>query len=196
MFVMTFFVSYNALAQSSDANKEELSKWYQSREWLGGLKLAPHESINQTEFARQYFANRIWWDKAFEFLRTHDLESLEPGSYVIDPGNVNAYVSEAPTKEMDEINWETHVNTNDLQYIIKGKAKMGTILATDPTVKVKGEYNARSDSQAYSVENAKYYTAEPGTFFIFSPKEAHRPAFKMEGYDTVKKILIKIKVPK
>jgi biofilm protein TabA len=43
----------------------------------------------------------------------------------------------------------------------------------------------------YNAEG-KYYTAEQGKFFLFFPNNAHRPTIKIDGYDTVKKIVIKI----
>ena len=49
-------------ANGSMSNQD--SQWFQSKEWLNGLKLAPHESINQQEFSRQYHINKKWWDEA------------------------------------------------------------------------------------------------------------------------------------
>nr|MBA4140621.1 YhcH/YjgK/YiaL family protein [Segetibacter sp.] len=39
----------------------------------------------------------------------------------------------------------------------------------------------------------KYYTAEPGTFFIAFPKDIHRPGLEVDGKGTEKKLVIKIK---
>ncbi len=35
--------------------------------------------------------------------------------------------------------------------------------------------------------------AEPGTFFIFTPEDAHRPGIKVDGFDTLKKVVIKVR---
>lgn len=186
---------FSSLAQE-DSSKKEVSQWYEGGDWLNGLTaMVPHNSINQQELYRQFHANNVWWNKALNFLKTNDLSRLENGSYVIEEGNVMAYVSEGLTKEIEEINWETHKNFNDLQYIIKGKAKMGMAAINDSGVKVKKPYDSKRDVKNYEVSDAKYHVAEPGTFFIFTPKDIHRPAFKMPGYDSVKKILIKVRVP-
>jgi len=197
LFVSFFLLSFNSLAQSlaGKENKKKVAKWYKSREWMNDLQLTPHKSINQQEFSRQYGINKVWWDKTFEFLKTHDLANLKPGRYIIDTVNVTAFVSEVPTKEMDQINWETHKNFNDLQYIIKGKARMGITPVSNSNAKVTVPYDSKGDTETYSVTGGEYYYAEPGTFFIFSPKDIHRPAFKVAGYDVVKKILIKVRVP-
>ena len=189
-----FLINCNSSTTSKDSVDEKADEWYKNQEWLNGLKLTPHESINQAEFSKQYHKNAAWWDEAFNFLKTQDLDQLAPGSYVIDSNNVFATVSEAAPKDKDSTHWEAHRNFNDLQYIIKGKAKMGIASISDQGAKVTVPYTA-ADNETFSVDGGKYYDAEPGTFFIFSPQEIHRPAFKIDGYDTIKKIVIKVRVP-
>lgn len=190
--------SGTAVADSTGttANTDNTADWYSNHEWLNGLDLKPHESINQEEFSRQYHKNKVWWDEAFNFLKTKDLDTLKPGTYVIDSGNVIATVSELVPKDKDEVGWEAHRNFNDLQYIIKGKAKMGIASIDDPNAKVTLPYDPKGDNEKFDVSAGdKYYDAEPGSFFIFSPKEIHRPAFKADGNDQVKKVVIKVRVP-
>jgi biofilm protein TabA len=171
------------------------SDWFRSRVWLNGLKMEPHSSVNQAEFSRQYHLNSKWWDEAFNFLKTNDLINLKPGNYVIDSGNVTAVVSELTPKEKGEVNFEVHHNFNDLQYVIRGKAEMGVATYGDPTATVILPYAAKNDSEIFTVTGGNYYEADPGSFFIFSPKEMHRPAFRIAGYDNIKKIVIKVRVP-
>lgn len=189
-----FLINCNSSTTSNVVSNEKTDQWYKNQEWLKGLKLTPHESINQVEFSKQYHKNATWWDEAFEFLKSQDLNQLAPGKYVIDSNNVIATVSEATPKDKDSTNWEAHRNFNDLQYIIKGKAKMGIASISDPGAKVTVPYTT-ADNETFSVDEGKYYDAEPGSFFIFSPQEIHRPAFKVDGYDTIKKIVIKVRVP-
>ena len=170
-------------------------KWFANKGWLHGLSLKPHRSINDKEFAKQYQKNNVWWDEAFAFLKTHDLDSLPTGEYVIDPGNVIATVWEGTPKELKDINWEAHRKFNDLQYIIKGKVRMGLASITDPRSVVKLPYNDQTDIENFSVSGEKYYDAQPGTFFIFSPMDIHRPAIKLPRNDIIKKIVIKVRVP-
>ena len=177
-------------------NNKSLGKWYSEHDWLNGLQLKPHKSINQQEFSRQYHLNKTWWDEAFEFLKTHDLDNLKPGNYIIDTGNVIASVSELPAKDKEQVNFEAHRNFNDLQYIIKGKAKMGIAPISDTQAIVTRPYSTRGDTETFEISGGeKYYMAQPGSFFIFSPKEIHKPAFKLDGYKIVKKIVIKVRVP-
>jgi len=197
--VSIFLINCNATTKkSSDTadNKKSNDAWYSKHEWLHDLKLKPHESINQEEFSKQYKKNNTWWDEAFEFLKTKDLDTLSAGTYIIDSGNVIATVSELTPKNKDSVNWEAHRDFNDLQYIIKGKAEMGIASISDPGVKVILPYEKEGDTERFSVSSGeKYYVAEPGSFFIFSPKDIHRPAFKIDGNEKIKKIVIKVRVP-
>lgn len=185
----------DTVSLKNDSNETD-SNWYSKQEWLNGLNLNPHESINREEFSKQYHKNKTWWGEAFDFLKTRNLDTLQPGTYVIDSGNVIATVSKVSPKDKSQVNWEAHRDFNDLQYIISGKAEMGIAPVTGSGVQITVPYTKEGDTETFSVSvDEKYYTAEPGTFFIFSPKEIHRPAFKVSGYDTIKKIVIKVRVP-
>lgn len=184
----------NSCNDAARAKSKKAQDWFNSGSWLNGLQLKPHESINVSEFAKQYHKNPIWWDEAFKFLKTQELDRLAPGNYVIDSNNVIAMVSKVSPKDKDSTKWEAHRNFNDLQYIIRGKAKMGVTSISEPGAKVTVPYSS-ADNENFTVNGGRYYDAEPGTFFIFSPKEIHRPAFKVDGYDSIKKIVIKVRVP-
>jgi dihydroorotase len=170
------------------------SDWYNTIPSGNELKLTPNKSINQEEFFRQYRKNKTWWDEAFTFLKTKDLAQLKPGVYVIDSGNVIATVSQGPTKKMEDVKWEAHRNFNDLQYIIKGKARMGVAPSADIRATLIVPYTNATDNMNFTNDGGEYFDADPSTFFIFSPQEMHRPAIKVPGNDVVKKIVIKVRV--
>lgn len=192
IFLSMSFTSLSVNAQSSSSwNKKNAAKWFEKREWLTGLKqLKPNSSINQTEFAKQYHANKIWWDEAFAFLREHDLDSLKTGKYLIDGNNVFATVSEGPPRRSDTSKFESHRNYQDIQYVIKGKSKIEVAPVSSATVITA--YNEPKDITFYTAKG-RYYIADSSSFFIFFPQDAHRPNLKMEGYDVVKRIVIKVR---
>ncbi len=196
-FVMALvsLVNCSSSKSANESTSKKDSEWYQSKEWLNGLRLTPHESINQQEFSRQYHMHKTWWDEAFNFLKNHDLAEMKAGKYVIDSTNVFATVSKLNPNDKDQVKWEAHRNYNDLQYIIKGKAEMGIASSSSPNAVVTMTYDPKTDNENFTVTGEKYYEAVPGTFFIFSPKEMHRPAFKVDGYNDIKKIVIKVRVP-
>src|SRR5207249_10369415 len=131
------------------------------KEWGRGLKVSPHSSVDKVEFARQYHKNKAEWDNAFAFIRDHKLEDLAPGKYPIDGDHVYASVTEAPSKEFDKSAWESHRRYIDLQYVIKGKEKIGVAPVSKATV--TKPYDEKSDSQNYTADG-KYYIAQPGNF--------------------------------
>jgi len=191
LFTISFGVSCKS--QTSETwTKEKAAKWFQSGDWLNGLKLKAHDSTDQIEFAIQYHKNKALWDKAFAYLKNTDLETLAVGKYPIDGDNLFASVTENPTKNFEDTKWESHRKYIDLQYVIKGKEKMGVTPVSTATVTVP--YDEKKDNANYTSNAGRYYEAQPGTFFLFFPQEAHRPNIKIEGCDVDKKIVLKIRV--
>jgi YhcH/YjgK/YiaL family protein len=194
------FLSCNSSTKSSSeeikGSKDTSGSWYSDGEWLNGLDITPNKSINQQEFSRQYHLKNTWWGEALDFLKIHDLKTLAPGKYNIDSGNVVATVWEGVPKIKDSVLWEAHRKFNDLQYIIRGKAKMGITQIDEPNAKITAPYSKEEDVEHFTVSSGdEYYAADSSTFFIFSPKEIHRPAIKVDGDNPIKKIVIKVRVP-
>jgi len=171
----------------------EDKQWFSKGEWLNELPLKAHTSTNQQEFEKLYKANPILWKKAFQWLKDTDLEAIDPGTYVIEEGNLKAIVSDAPAPEIEKVKWEAHKYFSDIQYIVRGKALMG--IAPVSEASVSEAYDPDSDVAFFTTEG-EYFTAEPGTFFIFTPEDAHRPGISIEGFDAVKKVVIKVRAKK
>lgn len=188
------FSSLTNIIMAQDSNtwtEKTASKWVHGGEWKNGLKPDVHPSVNKIVFAEQYHKNKAIWDKAFAFLRDSNLVTLKPGKYIIDGDNVYATITEAPSKEFDKSAWESHRKYIDLQYVIKGEEKIG--VAPIETATVIKPYSESADGANYTAEG-QYYIAKPGTFFLFFPSDVHRPNIKVDGYDVVKKLVIKIRV--
>lgn len=189
--VFMFVLCWSMHTTAQTMSKRKAKKWYAKKEWLGGAKLNPHASINKQEFARQYQLNKPFWDKAFAFLRDHNLDSLPKGKYVIDSDNVTASVSIDPSKDFEKTNWESHRKYIDVQCIISGEEKMGLWPLSDATV-IK-PYDEKKDVVNYTA-TGEFYVAGAGDFFIFFPDDVHRPNITPGGNKVVKKIVIKVRV--
>ncbi len=187
------FVAFalTTFAQDSAKIQKDAAKWVHKKEWGKGLKPNIYADVNKVEFANQYQRNKAVWDKAIAFLRDSDLAKLNPGKYVIDGDNAYATITEAPSKDFDKTAWESHRNYIDLQYVIRGKEKIGVAALSSATV-IK-PYDGSKDLANYTAEG-KFYIADPGTFYLFFPNDVHRPSNKVDGFDVVKKLVIKIKV--
>jgi biofilm protein TabA len=191
-FLVSFGLS-NLSAQSTTGNWSEhkAKKWVKKKEWLNGLSIKPHSSIDKVQFAKQYHLNQAAWDKALAYLKNTDLKTLSNGRHVIDGDNVYAIVTEAPTKDYDKTAFESHRKYIDLQYVITGEENMAKAPVTSVTV--SKSYDDATDLANYTGEG-KTYTVPAGTFMLFFPTEAHRPNITPGGNKVVKKIVIKIKV--
>lgn len=184
-------ISCQTRSYVSDMSTRQIDKWFKQGEWLNECHLKPHPSINRNAFSKEYFANKTLWDKTFEWLGTNDLDIIPPGRYIIIEGQVIATVSEDPALELEKVRWEKHQNFNDLQYIVRGKARMGSVPVSEATV--IEAFDPIRDIALYEADG-ELYTAETGTFFIFTPDDVHRPGIKADGFnEPVKKIVIKIR---
>jgi len=196
LFSAIFLFHINASAQSPDNDwtQKKALKWFKGGEWTNGMSLKVDRSVNLVEFARQYHKNKAYWDLVFKWLRDNDPATVAPGKYVLDSMNVTVNVTDAPsTKAFEKTSWEGHSKYIDLQYIARGKEKMG--IAPISKAIVSKPYNAKNDNGVYYIAEAdsKYVVAKPGTFLLFFPSDAHRPNIKVKGYNQVKKIVFKIK---
>jgi biofilm protein TabA len=186
----------NLSAQTSSNRSwtgKEALEWLNARDWANGLNQKVFAGVNTIEFAKQYNKNKVIWDKAFAYLRDTNLDTIAPGKYAIDGDNVYAIVSAGKPKLFEETKWEAHRRYIDIQYIILGKEKMG--LASISKATAIDEFSEPKDVGFYTIPDleSKYYTAEPGTLFLFFPQDAHRPGIGTEGCDRDKKIVIKVK---
>ena len=187
VFVLLITNSSAYSQQSKKISEKKINEWVNKKQWANGLKLNLHSSVNRDSFYVAYHRNKIAWDAAFAFLKNMNLDTLSAGKYPIIGDQVFASVTEAPSRNKEDVKWESHKHYVDLQYIIKGKEMIG--VADTSTATIIKPYSP--DVINYSAEG-KYYIAEPGTFFLFFPNNAHRPTIKVDGYDLVKKIVIKI----
>jgi YhcH/YjgK/YiaL family protein len=186
-----FSVAITANAQTDSVAKVKAAhKWVKRREWAKDLKIKPDPSINSVEFMRQYEGNKALWDKVFVFLGDSKLATMAPGKYPIDGDNAYAMISNSPPKKLENVKWESHRKYIDLQYVISGKVKLGKAPVSKATV--TEPYSESREAANYTVEG-KYLTATPKEFFLFFPQDAHRPDIKIDGADSLKKLVIKIR---
>ena len=190
--VLALLTTVDSVAQDKgkEWSKQDAKKWFNKKQWLNGAQLQAHSSVNKNEFARQYHINKMYWDKAFIFLKEHNLDSLPKGKYLIDGDNVFATVSEAPTKNFDITNWESHRKYIDIQCIISGEEKMGIYAVAK--AEVTKPYDINTDLAFYTA-SGNFFVAGPGTFFLFFPSDTHRPNITPGGNKVVKKCVIKVR---
>ncbi|MEO8416262.1 MAG: YhcH/YjgK/YiaL family protein [Ginsengibacter sp.] len=114
--------------------------------------------MDAEEFAKQYRRHKTYWDKAFAFLKDHNLKKIALGKYAIDGDDVFASVTDDATKVFDKTNWESHRKYIDLQYVIAGEEKIGICPVSKTTV-IK-PYDGKRDAANYTAEG-RIYIARP-----------------------------------
>ncbi len=180
-------------ADPASWSSSKTDKWFEKGDWLNGWQVKPDQSINRKTFAVSYFKNKERWDKAFLFLKSHDLSALEIKRYDIDGDNLYAPVSEYLTKNEEDARYEVHQKYIDIQYVESGKEFIG-IAPLSQRKDVLEPYDGTKDIEFLTVTGGENRLATPERFFIFFPEDAHRPGLKDGENSPVRKIVVKVKV--
>lgn len=185
---------FGCSSDPSEWNDDKINEWFAKGEWLNGWQVEPDASVNKREFAISYFRNKERWDKAFDFLKSNDLRSLELKRYDIDGDNLYAPVSEYLSKKEGEAKFEAHRKYIDIQYVISGEEKIGVAPMSQKN-DVVTPYDETKDIEFMTVKDSTYHKATQQNFFIFFPDDIHKPGMRTgEDSTLVKKIVVKVKV--
>jgi len=133
------------------------------------------------------------WIAAFEWIEKN-ASTADEGFYDLGIEGVRVRVMEYPTKSREEARYESHRDTIDLQYTIKGAE--GIEVTPTSLLKPEGDYDAGKDFQFYgdpSVSEARIDNVE-GRFTILFPQDAHMPQLRVGDIPNVRKLVVKIPV--
>lgn len=138
----------------------------------------------------KYVALNPLFADVVEFLKTHDLRTMEVGKYPIKDKDLflNLSLTKQRTKETAFL--ETHIDMIDIQVPITCAETFGYSPLCDlPAF----EYNAEKDITKYGdTKPQTYVTVNPGQFAIFFPQDGHAPCIIEE--EEIKKAIFKVKV--
>ena len=146
--------------------------------------------FDQLKNAELYFQINNRFRKAFDYLKSNDFNSIEPGKYEIDGEDIYAIVQQYDTKPMSSGKWEAHKKYIDIQFMVSGKEKMG--YSHKNKMIVTHEYNSDKDA-LYLKGEGNFLVAEAGYFAIFFPTDVHMPCIAINLSTPVKKVVIKVK---
>jgi len=196
IMALTLLFGLFGCKDSTDPSKwsdRQIDKWFEKGDWRNGWQVQPDESTNRRMLAISYFQQKERWDKAFLFLRDHDLSKIEVKRYDIEGTNLYAPISEYYSKKEEDARYESHQKYIDIQYVISGKELIG-ITKIDDINEVLQTYDATSDIMFMSVNKIVNHKADPGRFFIFFPSDVHRPGLRDGDSTLVKKVVVKVKI--
>ncbi|GAA4746658.1 YhcH/YjgK/YiaL family protein [Flavisolibacter ginsenosidimutans] len=128
--------------------------------------------------------------KAFEFIKSQNLESIEVGKYPIDGAELHASVSNKDGVKAEDAKFEAHNHFIDIQVCPAGSEQIGW-KPRSKCVDPKGDYNAEKDVTFFNDKPDTYFSLNAGQFAIFYPEDVHAP---MIGEGPVKKLVVKVKI--
>ena len=146
--------------------------------------------IDRLENLSKYAALNPLFADVIEFLKGHDLQTLEPGKYPIKDKDAFLNLQLAKGRSLETAFLETHIEMIDIQIPISGEETFGyTPLCDLPAF----EYNAEKDITKYGDTKAQtYFTVKPGQFAIFFPQDGHAPC--ITEAPEIKKAIFKVKI--
>lgn len=132
------------------------------------------------------------WEEAFEFIKKANSETQE-GRYELSNG-MYVSIESYETKEFDRAIFESHRKYIDIQWTISGAEAIGYSFIND--LKVKIPYNEKADILFYENPEAVDYRVAnyEGRFTLLFPEDAHMPKLNVQGFEKVKKGVVKIPV--
>ncbi len=149
--------------------------------------------IDSLDNAKQYFVLGENIKKGFEFLLNPDLLTMAEGKHIIEGENIFANIQTLTTKPKQEAKWEVHRKYIDIQYVIKGKEKMGYGILSDFN-KTVIPYDNTKDIAFLDGNNYNFADIQEGNFVIFYPNDVHAPMLAVDNCETIKKVIVKIKI--
>lgn len=141
--------------------------------------------------AERYYHNNERMQRAFQFLKETDLETLEVGKHIIDGEDIFALVQSYNTKPEAQCRFESHRRYIDIQFIVAGVEKMSW-LPVDRLHLVEDHFD-ESDKAKYTESCAgSELLVHEGEFVIFYPEDGHKASIAIDEPCAVKKVVLKV----
>lgn len=125
-----------------------------------------------------------------EFLKSHDLNTMEAGKYPIKDKDLFLNLTVAKGRAKEAATLETHIDMIDIQIPLSCEETFGYTPTDDlPPF----EYNAEKDITKYGDTMAQtYVTLKPMQMAIFFPQDGHAPC--IAANPEIRKAIFKVKV--
>jgi len=150
--------------------------------------------IDTLQNAPKYFSVHPLFQKAFEYIRETDLNTIESGRYEIAGAEEDLKVivsTKKGVKQEDSIaKFECHDNNIDIQLCIFGVETIGW-KPREKCTSPKSGYDEEKDVRYFKDEPDMYFQLTDRQFAIFFPDDVHAP---MIGDAEIKKLVIKVKL--
>lgn len=129
--------------------------------------------------------------ECFTYAREHELVSYEKGSHEIDGDRLFVNVVEYTTTTAEERFWEAHRQYLDLHLMLRGTEQIDLNFIQNMDVK---EFVEKDDFLPMDGEKNSSVILRDGDFLICYPSDGHRTAVAVNGPETIKKAIFKIRI--
>lgn len=131
---------------------------------------------------------------AVEHLAKTDFLSLPAGNYDLEGKDIYVQVIDMTTKPFAETRAEVHRQYIDVQFLARGREKIGVAADTGNNA-VAEDLLAQRDLLFYSgMENESTLTMTPGSFAVFMPTDVHRPGCAFDAPEAIRKVVVKVRL--
>ena len=152
------------------------------------IQETPPITTDQLSNAACYYQNHPDIERAFAFLKSPTLETLEPGLHDIDGDRLFCLIMKGEGLTKEEAKLEAHRKMIDIHYVISGVDEIGWKPIAECS-QIEEPYDEERDIVFYNDEPAAWITVPSGSFAIFYPEQAHAP---MVGEALIHKAVVKI----
>jgi len=127
-------------------------------------------------------------------LKQTNFLALPAGNYDLQGKDIYVQVIDMTTKPFSETRPEVHRQYVDVQFLVRGREKIGVASDTGKNA-VAEDLLAERDLLFYAgMENESTLTMTPGSFAVFLPSDVHRPACAFDQPEAIRKVVVKVRV--
>lgn len=139
----------------------------------------------------RYISLHPRFSKAFDFIDTTNLHSLEAGEIRIDGEDIRAIIMEEELVSVAESTdgFECHNTFIDIQVCISGHETVGW-KSRGSCIAPKAPYSSEEDVLFFEDKPDMYFDLKEGQFAIYFPDDVHAPTI---GTGSIKKMVIKVR---
>lgn len=129
--------------------------------------------------------------KCFAYAAEHNLQSLENGRYEIEGDDLFVNITEYTTTLAEERFWEAHRKYIDLHLMLCGQEQIDLAFIQNMEMK---DYVEENDFVPMDGRKNCSVVLKMGDFLICDISDGHRTGIAVEGAESIKKAIFKIKV--
>lgn len=133
-------------------------------------------------------------ERALDFLRNTDFQTLSPGVVEIDGKKIFAQIIDLTTRDAAENRPEVHRRYLDIQFLAWGEEKIGVAIDTGRNQISESLLEQRDIIFYHDSEYESFFEMIPGSYAIFFPQDVHRPGCHKNIATDIRKIVVKVAI--